>query len=63
MKEQYSVSTGGRTITKLTEQKRELVKLVYHVEEASKAYGMKISAENTQLMTNNTNEMREKSRT
>ena len=36
-------------------QKRELVKLVNHLEEASKTYGMQISAEKTQLMRNNTN--------
>ena len=32
-----------------------MVKLVDHIEEASIAYGMQISAEKTQLMTNNTN--------
>ena len=32
-----------------------MVKLVNHIEEASTAYGMQISAEKTQLMTNNTN--------
>ena len=39
-------------------QERELVKLVNHLEEASAAYGMQISAEKTQLMTNNTNGIR-----
>ena len=34
---------------------QELVKLVNHLEEASIVYGMQISAEKTQLMTNNTN--------
>ena len=57
------VSIGGRTITKLgfaedidglAGQERELVKLVNHLEDASTAYGMQISAEKTQLMTNNT---------
>ena len=45
---------GSRAVpTDLREQ--ELVKLVSHLEEASTAYGMQISAEKTQLMTNNTN--------
>ena len=39
----------------LAGQKQELVKLVNHLEEASTAYGMQLSAEKTQLMTNNTN--------
>ena len=39
----------------LAGQKRELVTLVYHLEEACVAYGMQISAKKTQLMTNNTN--------
>ena len=34
---------------------QELVKLANHLEEASAAYGMQISAEKTQLMTNKTN--------
>ena len=59
-----TVSIGGRTITNLrfaddidglAGQEQELVKLVNHLEEASTAYGMQISAEKTQLMTNNTN--------
>ena len=59
-----TVGIGGRTITNLrfaddidglAGQERELVKLVNHLEEASTAYGMQISAEKTQLMTNNTN--------
>ena len=59
-----TVSIGGRTITSLrfaddidglAGQEQELVKLVNHLEEASTAYGMQISAEKTQLMTNNTN--------
>ena len=39
----------------LAGQERELVKLVNHLEKASTAYGIQISAEKTQLMTNNTN--------
>ena len=39
----------------LAGQEQKLVKLVNHLEEASTAYGMQISAEKTQLMTNNTN--------
>ena len=39
----------------LAVQEWELVKLVNHLEEASTAYGMQISAEKTQLMTKNTN--------
>ena len=59
-----TVSIGSRTIANLcfaddiyglAGQERELVKLVNHLEEASTAYGMKISAEKTQLMTNNNN--------
>ena len=59
-----TVSIEGRTITNLrfaddidslAGQEQELVKLVNHLEEASTAYGMQISAEKTQLMTNNTN--------
>ena len=58
------VSTGGRTITNLrfaddmdclAGQEQELVMLVNHLEEAFIAYGMHISVEKTQLMTNNTN--------
>ena len=59
-----TVSIGGRTITNLrfandidglARQGQELVKLVNHLEEASTAYGMQISAEKTQLMTKNAN--------
>ena len=59
-----TVSIGGRIITNLcfaddidglTGQEQELVKLVNHLGEASTAYGIQISAEKTQLMTNNTN--------
>ena len=59
-----TVSTGGRTITNLrfaddidglSGQEQDLVKLAIHLEEASTAYGMQMSAETTQLMTNNTN--------
>ena len=51
MKKQ-SVSEAGQLQTYVL---RELVKLVNHLEEAPTAYGMQISAEKTQLMTNNTN--------
>ena len=59
-----TVSIGGRTITslrfaddidRLAGQEKELIKLVNHLEEASTVYGMQISAEKIQLMTNNTN--------
>ena len=59
-----TVSIGGRTITNLrfaddvdglAGQEQELVKLVNHPEDDSPAYVMQISAEKTQLMTNNTN--------
>ena len=58
-----TVSIGGRTITNLrfaedidglAGQEQELIKLVNHLEEASTTYAMQISAEKTQLMTNNT---------
>ena len=61
-----TVSIGGRTITNLrfaddidglAGQEQELFKLVTHPEEASTAYGMQISVEKTQLMTNNTNDI------
>ena len=61
-----TVSIGGRTITNLrfaydidglAGQERELVKLLNHIEEASTAYGMQISAVKTQLMTNKTNDI------
>ena len=59
-----TVSIGGRTFTNLcfaddidglAGKEQELVKLVNHLEETSTAYHMQISAEKTQLMTNNTN--------
>ena len=58
-----TVSIGGRTITNLrfadyieglAEKEEELAKLVVRLDKASTAYGMKISAEKTKLMTNNT---------
>ena len=61
---QGTVSTGGRKVTNLhfaddidglAGQEQELAQLVNHLEETSTAYGMQISAEKTQLMTNNTN--------
>ena len=56
-----TISIGGWTITYLrfaddidglAGQKQELIKLVNHLEEASTAYGMQISAHKTQLMIN-----------
>ena len=58
-----TVSTGGRTITNLrfandidglAGEEEELANLVEHLDKASTAYGMEISAERTELMTNNT---------
>ena len=57
-----TVSIGGRTITNLCSAddcnglagEEELAKLVEHLDKASTAYGMEISAEKTKLMTNNT---------
>ena len=55
-----TISTGGRTITALrfandidglAGEKEELAKLVERLDKASTAYGMKISAEKTKLMT------------
>ena len=64
MKEQSALDSWGRIITNLcfannvdslVGPEQELVKLVNQLEEASTAYGMQISAEKTQLMTNSTN--------
>ena len=49
------VSAKHTDIDGLAGQEQEIVKLVNYLEEASTAYGMQISAEKTQLMTNNTN--------
>ena len=58
-----TVSIGGRTITNLcfadeidglAGEEEELAKLVEHLDKASAAYGMEISAEKTNLMTYNT---------
>ena len=58
-----TASIGGRTITNLcfaddidclTGEEEELAKLVEHLDKASTAYGMEISAEKTKLMANNT---------
>ena len=58
-----TVSIGGRTITNLrfadgfdglAGEVEELTNLVERLDKASTAYGMKISAEKTKLMTNNT---------
>ena len=55
-----AVSIGGRTITSLhfaddidglAGEEEELANLVEHLDKASKAYGMEISAEKTKLMT------------
>ena len=55
-----TVSIGGRTITNLrfaddidglAEEEEELANLVQHLDRASTAYGMEISAEKTKLMT------------
>ena len=58
-----TVSIGGRTITNLrfaddidglAGEEEELVNLAEHLDKASTAYGMEISAKKTKLMTNNT---------
>ena len=58
-----TASIGGRTITNLRSaddidglagEEEELARLVEHLDKASIAYGMKISAEKTKLMTYNT---------
>ena len=58
-----TVSIGGRTITNLrfaddidglAGEEEELAELVEHLDKASTAHGMEISAEKTKLMTNNT---------
>ena len=58
-----TVSIGGRIITNfrfaddidgLAGEEEELGNLIEHLDKASTAYGMKISAEKTKLMTNNT---------
>ena len=58
-----TVSIGGRTITNLrfaddidglAGEEEELANLVEHLDKASTAYGMEISAERTKLITNNT---------
>ena len=59
MKEQSVLKAGqlrfADDIDGLAGQEQELIKLVNHLEQVSTAYGMQISAEKTQLMTNNTN--------
>ena len=58
-----TVSIGGRTIMNLrftddidglAGEEEKLAGLVEHLDKASTAYGMEISAEKTKLMTNNT---------
>ena len=60
---EHTVSIGCRKITNLhftddidglAGEEEELANLVEHLDKASTAYGMKISAEKTKLMTNNT---------
>ena len=60
-----TVSVGGRTITNLhfaddtdglAGEEEELANLAEHLDKASTAYGMEISAEKTKLMTNNTSD-------
>ena len=60
---EVTVSIGGRTITNLrfaddidglAGEEEELANLGERLDRASKAYGMKISADRTKLMTNNT---------
>ena len=59
-----TVSIGGKTITNLcfaddidglAGKEEELANLVEHLDKASTAYGMEISAEKTKLMAHNTN--------
>ena len=58
-----TVSIGVRTLTNLRfvddldglAGEEELANLVEHLDKASTAYGMEISAEKTKLMTSNTN--------
>ena len=58
-----TASNGGRTITNLrcaddiddlAGEEEELAKLVQHLDKASTAFVMEISADQTKLMTNNT---------
>ena len=60
---EVTVSTGGRTTTNLSfaddidglaGEEEELANLVEHLDKASTAYGMVISTEKTNMMTNNT---------
>ena len=61
-----TVSIGGRTITNLcvaddidgsAGEEEELANLVEHLDKASTAYGIEISAKETKLMTNNTSDI------
>ena len=63
-----TVSTGGKTITNLhfadytggwAGEGQELAKLIERLYKASTAYGLGISAEKTELMTNNTSDISE----
>ena len=53
-----TVSIGGRTTTNFCSADDKLGKLVNYHEEASTSYGMQISAEKTQLVSNSTNGIR-----
>ena len=59
----FTFSIGGRTITNLrfaddidglAREQEELANLAEHLDKASTAYGKEISAEKTEVMTNNT---------
>ena len=62
-----TISISGRTITNLcladdikglAGEEEELAKLTEHLDKASTAHGMEISAKKTKLMTNNTREIK-----
>ena len=60
-----TVSIEGRTITNLdglAGEEEELAKLAKHLNKSSTAYGVKISAEKTKLVTNNTSSITKTSR-
>ena len=52
--EQSPTSASADDIDGLAGEEEELANLVEHLDKASTAYGMEISAEKTKLMTNNT---------
>ena len=55
--EQTPTSTLLMTLMVLAGEKEELKNLVERLDKASTAYGIKISAEKTKLMTNNTSDI------